>query len=54
MQSFLTKFTDFIYDHEQRHDKNRDRIKSLNAFLYEYERQSVESYSPNMNIYLGK
>jgi len=54
MQTFLVKFIDFIAEHEQKHDKNRERIKSLNAFLYEYERQSVESYSPNMNIYLGK
>lgn len=30
------------------------KIVSLNKFLYEYEQQSVESYSPSLNLYLGK
>lgn len=54
MQSFLNKFIEIITENEKRYDLNRQRIESLNKFLYEYERQSVESYSPSVNLYLGK
>lgn len=54
MQTFLVKFLEVIGDNEKRYNENRKRIESLNKFLYEYERQSVESYSPQMNLYMGK
>jgi hypothetical protein len=53
MRDFLSKLMDTIIESEKRFEKNRQRVQSLNMFLYEYERQSVQSYSPAMNLYLG-
>ena len=54
MRDFLSKIMDTIIESEKRFEKNRQRVQGLNRFLYEYERQSVQSYSPAMNVYLGK
>ena len=37
----------------KKYDENNARASSLNKFLYEYERNSVLTYSPKMNAYLG-
>lgn len=52
-RDFLSKLMETIIESEKRFEKNRERVQSLNMFLYEYERQSVQSYSPAMNLYLG-
>jgi hypothetical protein len=54
MQVFLGKFIEIITENEKKFDQNRQRINNLNKLLYEYEIQSVESYSPSMNQYLGQ
>jgi len=46
MQVFLGKFIEIIAENEKKFDQNRQRINNLNKLLYEYEIQSVESYSP--------
>lgn len=54
MRDFLKNLIETITESEKKYEKNRERVRSLNQFLYEYERQSVQSYSPAMNLYLGK
>jgi hypothetical protein len=34
-------------------EENNARLASLNKFLYEYEIHSVQTYSPQVNTYLG-
>ncbi len=53
MQSFLTKFIDYITIMQKKYEENNARASSLNKFLYEYELHSVLTYSPKINTYLG-
>ena len=38
MRDFLSRLMDTIIESEKRFEKNRQRVQSLNMFLYEYER----------------
>ena len=53
MQSFLTKFIEYIQIMHKKYEENLSRSTSLNKFLYEYELHSVLTYSPKVNTYLG-
>ena len=53
MQSFLTKFIDYITIMHKKYEENNARASSLNKFLYDYELHSVMTYSPKINTYLG-
>ena len=53
MQSFLTKFIEYIQIMHKKYEENLSRSTSLNKFLYEYELHSVLTYSPKINTYLG-
>ena len=53
MQTFLTKFIDYITIMQKKYEENNARASSLNKFLYEYELHSVMTYSPKINTYLG-
>jgi hypothetical protein len=53
MLTFLINFIDIIIENEKKFSSNLKKMNSFNRFLYEYEIQSVESYSPKMNFYLG-
>ena len=38
---------------QKKYEENNAKATSLNKFLYEYELQSVLTYSPKVNKYLG-
>jgi len=53
MQTFLTKFIEYVNTMSKKFEENNAKLASLNKFLYEYEIHSVQTYSPQINIYLG-
>lgn len=53
MHTFLNKFLEEVAQKEKKFEEDVIRSASLNKFLYEYEVNSVLSYSPKLNAYLG-
>jgi uncharacterized coiled-coil protein SlyX len=54
MRDLIRNLVDQVTENEKRIDKNKEKMKNLNQLLYQYESLSVDSYSPAMNLYLGK
>lgn len=53
MSAFLVKLLEEVEKREKKFEEDVVKNASLNKFLYEYEINSVQSYSPHTNAYLG-
>ena len=53
MEVFLNKFLDIAIENEKKFDISKERVKTFNRLLFEYEKHSVECYKPSINLYLG-